>query len=81
MDSGTLKAFFMWSTIINSGLFVTGFLVLKRAGGWVYRMRGGWYSVSRETFDTVTYALFASYKILILFFNLVPWLALELARG
>jgi hypothetical protein len=79
LDPGTLKEFFMWSTVINAALFVAGFAVLKIAGGWVYRMRGGWYSISRETFDTVTYALFATYKILILFFNLVPWLALELS--
>ncbi len=81
MDVAALKHFFMWGAILNGGLFLLGFAVMRLAGDWLYRMRGAWYSVSRETFDRVNYAVFAFYKVCILLFFVVPWIALEIVSG
>jgi hypothetical protein len=40
MDIATVRAFFMWCTIVNGGLLILSFLICAFAGDWVYRMHG-----------------------------------------
>ncbi|WP_291775457.1 DUF6868 family protein [Castellaniella sp.] len=47
----------------------------------MYRLHSRWFRISNETFDAVHYGGMAIYEIGILLFNLVPRLALWLARG
>ncbi len=42
------------------------------------RFHGRWFRLSDERFDALHYAGMSIYKIGVLLFNLVPWLALEL---
>lgn len=76
MDIQMLTRFFMWCTIVNVGLFALAFLFLAFASDFVYRMHGKWFPMPRETFNLVLYAYLGVYKILILVFNVVPWVAL-----
>ena len=71
-----LTRFFMWCTIVNAGLLAISFLFLAFAADFVYKMHGKWFPMPRETFTVVLYAYLGLYKILILVFNLVPWLVL-----
>ena len=76
MDIATLRAFFMWCTIINGALLALSFVILACAGDWVYRMHSKWFPISREAFDVAIYSFLGLFKIIILAFNLVPYLAL-----
>ncbi len=76
MDIQTLTAFFMWCTIINVALFAWAALWCILAPDFLYRMHGRLFHITRETFDAVLYAFLGAYKILILVFSLVPYLAL-----
>lgn len=77
MDMDTVRAFFMWCTILNGGLLVLSFLICALTGGeWVYRLHSRWYPISREAFDVAMYSFMGLYKILVTVFNLVPYLAL-----
>ena len=78
MDIEMLTRFFMWCTIVNVALFVLGFWFLVFASDFVYRMHGKWFPMPRETFSIVLYGYLAVYKLLILVFNLVPWVALAM---
>ena len=62
MDIQTVRAFFMWCTIMNGAMLAVSFVILACAGDWAYRMQSKWFPISREAFDVV--------------FNLVPYLAL-----
>jgi len=53
MDIPTLRAFFMWCTIVNGGMLVFTAFICAVAGDLIYRIQGVFYSISRETFDTV----------------------------
>jgi len=78
MDIATLRAFFMWCTIINAALMVVSFLMLVLAGGWVYRIHSRMFSISREAFNVAIYSFLGLYKVLIFVFNVVPWIAFEI---
>jgi len=76
MDIQTVRQFFMWCAIVNGALLVLSFLVCACAGNWVYRMHSKWFPISREAFNVAIYSFVGLFKIFILVFNLVPYVAL-----
>ncbi|HTN29830.1 MAG TPA: hypothetical protein VL178_03210 [Pseudomonas sp.] len=71
-----IKDVLLWCVLFNylilllwSGLFIF-------ARGWMYRLHSRWFKLAPETFDALHYGALALYKIGILLFNLIPWLAL-----
>ena len=68
----------LWSTIINYGVLLVWFLVFVRAYAWMRHLHGKWFRLSDEQFDALHYAGMSIYKIGILLFNLVPFLALTI---
>ncbi len=53
MDIATVRAFFLWCTIVNGALLALSVLILTCAGDWVYRVHGTWYSLPRDAFNVV----------------------------
>ena len=78
MDIAALKEFFIWCSIINGGLLIISFLFCAFAGDFVYRMHSKWFSIPRESFNTVLYSFIGLYKIFFVVFNIVPYIALEI---
>lgn len=76
MNIQILTSFFMWCTIINAGLLILATIMIIPAEDLVYRIHSKWFSFSRETFNIVIYSFLGLYKIAILVFNFVPWIAL-----
>jgi hypothetical protein len=76
MDIDSIRAFFMWCTILNVALLVLSSLICVCAGDWTYRIHSKWYSIPRETFNVAIYSFLGLYKILIFVFNLIPYMAL-----
>jgi Family of unknown function (DUF6868) len=76
MDIQILTRFFMVCTLLNAGFLVVFFLFLTVAGDWVYRIHGKWFPMPRETFNKTVYSFMGFYKIAVVIFSLVPWLAL-----
>lgn len=78
MDIQTLTDFFMWCSIINIGfLFVLG-LVFMLAPNLTYRLQSIFIPISRETFNVVFYSFIGFFKVIVLVFNVVPWIALKI---
>jgi hypothetical protein len=76
MTIQVLTAFFMWCTIINTALLILSAIMIIPAQDLVYRMHSKWFSVSREAFNIATYSYLGLFKIAILVFNVVPYVAL-----
>lgn len=72
----TLRSFFMWCSIINFGLLMLTFLLCVTAADWTYKIHGRWFSLSRGTFDAILYSFLGFFKLLVIVFNIVPWIAL-----
>ena len=76
MDIQTLTTFFMWCTIINGALFVFSATICMLAPDWLYRTQSKLFPIPRETFDVVIYSFLGLFKIVLLIFNVVPYVAL-----
>jgi hypothetical protein len=78
MDIDSIRAFFMWCTILNFALMLLSSLVCICAGNWVYPIHSKLFSVSRETFNVAVYSFIGLYKILVIVFNVIPYIALSI---
>jgi hypothetical protein len=76
MDIQTLTTFFMWCIIINAALFAWSAVWFIFAPDLTYRMQSKLFPIPRETYNVVIYSLFGVFKLFILVFNVVPYLAL-----
>jgi len=76
MDIQILTSFFMWCTIINIGFLIFLALVYLLIPNVTYRLQSKFIPISRETFDIVFYSFIGIFKVLVLVFFVVPWIAL-----
>ncbi len=76
MDIQTLTTFFMWCTILNVALLLFSSLMCVCAGDWVYQIHHKLFSVPREAFNVAIFSFIALYKLLVIVFNLIPYIAL-----
>jgi hypothetical protein len=66
--------------VINFGLLTLWFLGFIFGRGFIYRMHGKWFKLPQEKFDAIIYSLMGFYKLLIFFFNVVPYVVLIIAK-
>lgn len=76
MDLITVRAFFMWCTVINGGLLILSSAILLFAQDLVFRLHRKWFPMPRDTFVAMIYGFLGFYKIVVIAFNLVPYVAL-----
>ena len=76
MDIQTLTTFFMWCTILNVALLLFSSLMCICAGDWVYQIHSKLFSISKESFNVAIYSFIALYKLLVIVFILIPYIAL-----
>ena len=79
MDILKLTRFLLWCTIVNGGLLIVSFAVFAIGGtDFVYKTHGTWFALPPETFAAIVYMFLGTYKIAILIFNLIPYVALRI---
>ncbi len=76
MDIDSIRAFFMWCTILNLGLLSLSSLGCIFFGDFSYRMNNRFFSISREAFNIVSCSFIGLFKIFFIVFNIVPFTAL-----
>ena len=76
MDIQTLTTFFMWCTILNLGVLILSSIMLVFFGDFSYRMNNRFFSISREAFNIALVCFIGLFKIFVIVFNLVPYIAL-----
>lgn len=79
MNLDILRTFLAWCTVINLCLYFLMFLVCAFAGDWVYRLHNTWFPMPRQAFNLIIYGFIGLYKLLIIMFNVVPYIALIIA--
>lgn len=76
MSLEVLRNFLLWCIVINYGIMLVWFLFFTFARDWIQRLHGRWFRLSGDQFDALHYVGMSVYKIGILLFNLVPYVAL-----
>jgi hypothetical protein len=77
MSIEVVRGVLLWSAIINYGLLVLWALLFLFARGWSHRV-GRWYRMTPEQMDVIQIAGMTLYKIGIILFNIVPYIALRI---
>ena len=78
MSIAVVRDVLLWCTVLNYGVLLVWFLFFLLAHDWIYGLHRRWFHLSIDQFDTLHYAGMALYKIGILLFNLVPYIALHM---
>ncbi len=67
-----------WCTLINIVLLLWWLLFMALAHDLVYRIHGKWFKLSADQFAGIHYKGMLYFKLCIVIFNLVPYLALRI---
>ena len=70
----------VWCTVINYAILLVWFLFFVLVHDRIYLLHSRWFRLSVEQFDMLHYAGMSIFKIGILLFNLVPYIALHIVR-
>jgi hypothetical protein len=69
-----------WCAVINMGILLWWFLFMALAQDWVYSWHTRWIKLSRERFQEIHYQGMLIFKLMLFFFNIVPYLSLHIIR-
>lgn len=76
MTLETLTQFFQWSTIIGMALYIWTAVMSIFAKDFMFKFHSKWFQMPRETFNIAIYTYLGIFKIMLILFVLVPYLAL-----
>ncbi|HEY5701995.1 MAG TPA: hypothetical protein VIV20_00825 [Gammaproteobacteria bacterium] len=78
MQIEILRDLLAWCALTNIILYLWWVLTFIYAHDWMFRFHSRWFNLTQDRFDSIHYAGIAFYKILIIFFNLIPYLVLRI---
>jgi hypothetical protein len=79
MSIEVLRALLGWCTLINFAVLLVWFLAFLTCSKQILALHRHWVDIDESTMKMVNYGLMGLFKLLILMFNLGPYLALRLA--
>jgi hypothetical protein len=74
----TLTEFFGWCSVINVALLASAAIAILLFAGPVRRIHSGMFGISEDDLPRAYFEYLARYKLGILIFNIVPYIALRL---
>ena len=81
MNTETLVAFLGWSLVINLGLYLFSVICLITMRGLVTGIHAKMFGVKEEELPMIYFRYIAHYKIALIVFNLVPYVAMKIVAG
>ena len=79
MSIETVRNALLWCSVIDYAVLLLWFLILILPHQWMYRLSGSPFHLTAEQFDALNLAGIMLFKLLIIIFNLVPYIALRIA--
>lgn len=76
MDLGQLQAFLGWCLVFNYGLLLLWFAGLQLTGDFVFRLHARMFDLEPSAVRAEHFHLMGQFKLIVMVFNLAPWLAL-----
>lgn len=78
MTMDQLTEFFKWMSIINIGLLLFSTFAVMALRSMMINMNTSLFGVTEEQVKAIAYGYLGMFKVLIIVFNIAPWLALHL---
>ena len=76
MTYEALYEFFKWCSIFNIVIIAWWAVRIMVFPNFVFKMHSKWFEIPREEFNKIHYKAMAYYKLIVIVFNVVPWLVL-----
>ena len=73
-----LTSFLGWMLVLNIGLLLFSTIMLSLFKKQVTRVHSKLFNMKKDTLSLEYFHYLANYKLLVIVFNLAPWLALKL---
>ncbi len=80
MSIDKIHDFLLWSTVINFGLLLFSVVMIITTKNFIYRLHGKIFNLEKEQITLSLYLVLGIYKILIIVFNIVPLIAIEIIK-
>lgn len=80
MALAALTTFFGWSSLINIAMLIFSFLMLTLGKSWIIPLHARLFQMPETELPRLYLTFLGQYKLLIVVFNLVPYMALTLMR-
>ena len=80
MDLEKLQNFFLWSLLINLAIYIVSIIAALSLRGFMCKIHGKLFGLNEEAINKTVYLYFGIYKIFINFFNLAPWIAIQIIK-
>lgn len=80
MTLALLRDVLFWCTVLDYLILLVWFVLFVWAHDGLQRLHGTWFRLSPERFDALHYGGMTVFKVIILVFNLVPYLVLGIVR-
>ena len=78
MGMEQLTEFFGWMMLINVGLMILSAVLIMAMKGFICKVHGKMFAIPEDKLMVILYSYLGVYKIFIIVFCLVPYLALKL---
>ena len=78
MNIETVREFLGWCTVINFGMFFFGVIKVLSIRDWASKVHANMFQVDEASVRQAYFLYFVYYKIAIIVFNLVPYIALRI---
>ena len=78
MTLDQIKELFKWMTLINIGILIFSTIMIVLLKSFIAEFHGKLFGIGPDAIASITYGYLGLLKALILVFNLVPYLALEI---
>ncbi|MEX0728008.1 MAG: DUF6868 family protein [Planctomycetaceae bacterium] len=78
MTLETARSFLLWCFVLNYATLLVWFSAFRFGHDWMYQLHGRWYRLSHEQFDGIHYLLMGVFKLGVILFNVVPFIALHI---
>jgi hypothetical protein len=78
MTMDQIREMLGWCTVINVVLMLVSWVIMLKLRAWAYSIHSKWFPITEQQFNVVVYSFFGLYKVLVIVFNIIPWIAISI---
>jgi len=75
-----VRKFLGWCSVINIGFLIYWILALTLGNEFVFQIHTCWFDIPRDRFNEIHYTMMGYYKLMVILFNVTPYLVLRFVK-
>ena len=75
-----IQKFLGWCSVINIGFLIYWILALTLGNEFVFQIHTCWFDIPHDRFNEIHYTMMGYYKLMVILFNVTPYLVLRFVK-